>query len=315
MMNRCTVIGTALACLLLAALPGCKGKRESRLPGQPASGRDGSSETGTAENGAVEGNTEASEAEEPSGEEGSGTLAIPEAVFPALAERGAASRDFVPPGWTLECDKAGDISMDGLPDLVLVLKHTDPANILLNPDGLGEDTINTNPRILAMALGLPGSGYRLVTENHTLIPRHVDPDVDDFMGDCPEISRGAFKVVIGFFASAGTWWTWNSTFSFRYQDSRLRLIGYDYFSLKRNTGLMHKRSLNYLTGRIEYENGSISSDPGPAHADSLKGNRMIAIEDIGGGDEFQSEGSGFEWSDSDLQEWEDSQEGGDEPPQ
>jgi hypothetical protein len=278
------VILIAVLLAFLAACAGCKGKTASRSQVRPSAGAESAAEgKGHGEAAAQEG--------------GTGELAIPEAIYPALAQQGNSSQDFVPKGWRLECDRKGDISKDGIPDLALVLRQEDPANRIDNTGGLGPDTLDTNPRILAVAVGLPGSrGYRLVTANHELIPRHTEPNLEDYLGACPEIKKGTLEVGIGFAANAGTWWTWNSTFIFRYQDARLRLIGYEHNVVKKNSGYFHSRSLNYLTGRMEFQNGTISDDSLKSESARLTGTRMVSIDDIGDGSGFEDEGRSTEAS-------------------
>ncbi|MDE2458722.1 MAG: hypothetical protein KGL20_05755, partial [Rhodospirillales bacterium] len=58
------------------------------------------------------------------------------------------------------------------------LRDQSPKNIIPNPDGFGDDPLDSNPRILLVALG-GKDGYRLIASNHDLITRHTDPDMED----------------------------------------------------------------------------------------------------------------------------------------
>ena len=63
------------------------------------------------------------------------------------ADNGKQIKDFVPENWTIIKQASGDLNKDNAEDIALVIQSTDPKNIIAN-DGLGEDTIDTNPRSL-----------------------------------------------------------------------------------------------------------------------------------------------------------------------
>src|SRR5262245_18638321 len=77
-------------------------------------------------------------------------LQIPEAVYPGLPQRAASADGFVPAGWKLETQVSGDLNRDGIADLVLVLRENNPKNVIEH-ENLGENPLDTNPRILAIA--------------------------------------------------------------------------------------------------------------------------------------------------------------------
>lgn len=55
--------------------------------------------------------------------------------------------DFVPKNWKVIAKTQGDLNADKIDDLVLVIEDTRKENFISN-DGLGETTLNTNPRFL-----------------------------------------------------------------------------------------------------------------------------------------------------------------------
>ena len=93
-------------------------------------------------------------------------LVIPPVAYPVLVRSAPTADAFVPKGWRLEHKALGDLNKDGLPDLVLVLRALDPANIIDNK-GLGPRRFDTNPRLLVVAFAKPDGGYRRVLQNHT----------------------------------------------------------------------------------------------------------------------------------------------------
>jgi hypothetical protein len=183
----------------------------------------------------------------------------PPVVFPTLPAHAVKQADLVPKGWTLEKESHGDLNGDGAPDVLLVLRMADPANVLKN-EGLGTSEIDTNPRILAAAFADRATkGYSLALANHTLIPRETNPLMDDPLQDAA-IVKGTVQVSLTFWMSAGTWYTSQTKFTFRHQDGCFKLIGYDSTETKRNTGEMSEVSVNYLTRKMKLTKGTVEND-------------------------------------------------------
>jgi hypothetical protein len=187
-------------------------------------------------------------------------LVIPPAAIPQLADFALDSDVFAPAGWTLEAQTTGDLDKDGDKDVVFVLHEDNPANVLKN-DGLGTSELNTNPRILGVGFR-DGAGYKLVLQNATLIPRHEDPVLDDaFTAEGGlEIARGAFSVSLTSFSSAGSWEAGSAKLTFRWQNGRFELIGWERNTVQRNTGATVDTSANFSTGVLEVSTGSIEND-------------------------------------------------------
>jgi hypothetical protein len=212
---------------------------------------------------------------------------VPEATYPALPRRAQSADGFVPSGWHLESPVSGDLNGDGVEDLALVLHEWNKDNVVFH-DIMGESPLDTNPRILAVAFGRPGGGYVLELENHTLIPRREVPAHDDPLaeGDVA-IERGTLRVTMGFFASAGSWTTSKTTYTFRHQNGRFELIGFDRDETQRNTGETSVTSINYSTGKAKLTSGHIESDDETVRWKSLGSREPITIEQIGNGIEFE----------------------------
>ncbi len=188
-------------------------------------------------------------------------LVIPKVDYPTVAAHAAGPEGFTPKGWTLEKQVTGDLNADGKPDLVMVFREADPKNVIDNSN-LGPDKLDTNPRILAVAFATAGGGYDLALQNHSLIPRDVAPNMDDYLSENGGVTaaRGLLKVALYQFSSAGSWSMGTTTYTFRWQHGQFEAIGYDNNSVQRNTGEMTDLSINYSTGMQVTKTGRIDSD-------------------------------------------------------
>lgn len=217
----------------------------------------------------------------------------PDVRYPGLQASGATVDAFVPKGWNIEQQSRGDLNKDGRDDAVLVLRMLDKTNVVKN-DGLGPDEFDTNPRMLAV-LFADATGYRLAVEDHALIPRPDNPVMDDYLGggDAVQVRRGGFSVTLHAWASAGSWSTSNTTFTFRHQDGCFRLIGYDHGGLHRGSGETNSISINYSTRKAVLETGSMESDvPLTSKTVTMPRGPLPCLQDVGNGFEFDPGVSG-----------------------
>lgn len=220
----------------------------------------------------------------------------PAVRYPVLAAEAARVQDFVPRGWVLESSATGDLDGDGRPDLAFALHMADPANVLKNEGGFCGETIDTNPRILGVALARPGGGYRLVVQNHSLVPRRDNPCADDWfasdgeMGGGLAIARGNVVVTLGRFMSAGGWGMGRTVFTLRWRENALRLIGFDEENTQRNSGETASLSINYLTRKVRIAHGTIESDAEKVRWTRLPGAGLPTIDAIGDGLDYDPEG-------------------------
>lgn len=175
------------------------------------------------------------------------------APTPKVATVAETAEEFVPKGWMLEKQVHGDLNADGHNDLAMVIRGADP-KLDMDVGKTGTREVNTNPRSLLVALGGEEGGYaayELVASNHVIIPRIENDILDDPFGEGElEIKNGALKLTIRFWSSLGAWETGPTTFTFRYRDKAMRLVGYDDDKTHRSTLDETSISVNYLTGRM-----------------------------------------------------------------
>ena len=176
----------------------------------------------------------------------------------------------------------------GRDDLLLVLRMDVAANVIEN-EGLGGPDLDTNPRMLAVAFAsADGAGYRLALQDHTLVPRAHSPVTEDYLSEMGSVSigRGAFKVALHSFASAGSWSMGNTALTFRYQDGCFRLIGHDRYSVHRASGEMVNTSVNYLTGKARLAQGNVDSDDEDIAWRRLPARPLQCLQAVGNGFDF-----------------------------
>ncbi|HEY9284737.1 MAG TPA: hypothetical protein VIP46_14875 [Pyrinomonadaceae bacterium] len=160
-----------------------------------------------------------------------------------LPETGRAAADFVPAGWVLEEQVAGDLNNDAVPDLALKLIQAKPANAK-------EDWIVERQRALVVLFrGRDGALRRAAVADKVL---QCTSCGGAFYGvvEAPagvKIERGVIVVSQDFGSREVT----EHTYRFRYDAAAARfvLIGFDSTSRDRLTATVTQESTNFLTGR------------------------------------------------------------------
>lgn len=213
---------------------------------------------------------------------------IPPVRYPAIPAQAADDRGFVPAGWLIDASVQGDLDHDARPDLALVLRMNERSNVL--PVAFCGDSLDTNPRMLVVALAVAAGGYRKVAADHALIPRRDNPCAEDtFAPDNIEISNGVLRLSLERFMSMGSWSTGTTQFALRWQQGAMRLIGFDYSNLRRNTGCIQTLSVNFLTGRVRTTMGNIGTDDDRVRWSRVPRRPLRALDGIGDGLAFDPE--------------------------
>lgn len=209
-------------------------------------------------------------------------------AYPAIPAAAADPAGFTPAGWAVDMESRGDLNGDGAADLLLVLRMTDPQNVV-REDGVVDRELDTNPQMLLVAFAdLAKKAYSLALADHALIPRHTNPNMEPPL-ESAAIVKGTVQVSLHLFMTAGGWYTSNTKFTFRYQDGCFKLIGYDSRALKRNTGAMESVSINYLTKKAKVTKGDLEDEETEASWKPLRRPDLLCLEAIGDGLDFEPE--------------------------
>lgn len=214
----------------------------------------------------------------------------PPVTWPEVPARAATPEAFLPWEWALEQQAMGDLNGDGIEDAALIMRSLDPANVIEH-DGLGESPYDTNPRMLVIGFGQAEGGYALAMADHVLLPRPDNPVMADAVGEASpmEIARGALKVSLHSWASAGSWSMSNATYTLGWRDGAFRLIGFDDVNIHRGSGEVVERSINYLSGRMSVGVGTIDSDEVETTWKAAPAGPLLTLEEIGDGLMFDPE--------------------------
>ncbi|MDB5432584.1 MAG: hypothetical protein JWP35_3700 [Caulobacter sp.] len=216
-------------------------------------------------------------------------LVIPPVEYPKVLPYADTPEAFVPDGWKVDLRAEGDLNGDALPDVAVVMRATDPRNVLNNKGGFGPDPFDSNPRMLLIAFRQEDGRYSLELLNNTLIPRATEPERSDVFEDVdpPAISQGVFKIGLGYFSSAGGWGMGRKSYTFRHQHGGFMLIGFDSLNVERNSGEMNEVSVNYLTRKVKLTAGRIDSDAEKVRWKALPRKPLLWLSDIGDGLDYE----------------------------
>jgi hypothetical protein len=154
----------------------------------------------------------------------------------------------IPDGWVMRDSASGDLNKDGHTDCVIVIQNTDPSFYQTENNSFGYDSINSNVRRLLIFFRRP-DGFYLVQDADKIIPEHVSPTIDDPYGGIA-VEKGVLYVGYHFWANAGSWIMFNTTYKFRFQDGDFYLIGIEYNSTHRASMENNKVSINFSTRKM-----------------------------------------------------------------
>ncbi|SDC11936.1 hypothetical protein [Niabella drilacis] len=173
----------------------------------------------------------------------------------------------VPRGWVCDALITGDLNKDQQPDAVLVIRNTSAGNFKLH-DGLGQDTLDLNPRRLLIYFR-EGRGYRKILSTDQFLPSvnsAVNPCLaDPFAEGSIGIERGLLKMGFHYWLSCGSYEVTDWDYTFRFQQGRFELIGLDVSSLHRASGEMSATSYNFMTGKKQEISGGNEFFPEKDH--------------------------------------------------
>lgn len=164
---------------------------------------------------------------------------------------------FIPKGWKSILLANGDLNNDKLEDTVVVIEKDNKANIVKN-ENLGSEYLNLNPRILLVLFKQKNGSYILAGKNDKGFTKSEgdkeNPALMDTL-DSISIKNNILKIKFNYFLSAGSWSVTQNTYTFRFQNKKFELIGFDNNSYMRNSGNQEEFSINFSTNKVKITTG------------------------------------------------------------
>lgn len=164
---------------------------------------------------------------------------------------------FIPKGWKTILSAKGDLNNDKLEDVAIIIEKTDKANIVKNKN-LGSEYLNLNPRILLVLFKQKNGSHILASKNDKgFIKSAGDKENPALMDTLDNISikNNILKIKFNYFLSAGSWSVTQNTYTFRFQNKKFELIGFDNNSYMRNSGNQEEFSINFSTNKVKITTG------------------------------------------------------------
>ena len=154
-------------------------------------------------------------------------------------------KDLIKPGWEIDTVIYGDLNGDKINDIVLITIETNQEKFVKN-DGLGNEIRN-----ITVLLANKNKTYSIVASNSTFLPSpqsEESPCLEDpLYNKSIFIKNNLLKINLHYWLSCGSWYVTNYTYTFRYQNLKLELIGLDCNSFHRASGMEERNSVNFLT--------------------------------------------------------------------
>lgn len=172
-------------------------------------------------------------------------------------EKAKTVNDFIPKGWKSILTAKGDLNKDKLEDVAVVIEKDDKANIVKN-EHLGSEYLNLNPRMLLILFRQKDGNYTLAGKNDKgFIKSEGDKESPALMDTLDEISikDNILKIKFNYFLSAGSWAVTQNIYTFRFQNKKFELIGFDNNSYMRNSGNQEEFSINFSTNKVKITTG------------------------------------------------------------
>lgn len=191
--------------------------------------------------------------------------------YPTLPTTVREASDFVPSGWKIVAIKTGDLNGDKRPDVAVLMRMTDPANVLPRPDSTYRQD-DTNPYLLTIGFARSG-GYSLVASHHALFPREIAPmhGDDPPSADTVQVARGVLTISFGHLRG-------HTQFRFRWNGKALTLVGYDCVGVA--GGSIFGLSANYLTRKARIERGEVGKDQSDFWTVRIRPGKRPTLEQI-----------------------------------
>ena len=162
------------------------------------------------------------------------------------AQNPAQAKLLAPKGWDILMAATGDLNKDQLQDIAMIVEKQKVDIVAKDEDG---KIIHDNPRKI-LVFFKTAQGYQQVSENNSIpVAEQANSCLLDPLAEADKlkISKGILKVHFSYFMACGGWEWPRHSYTFRWQNKRFELIGFDYSSFHRASGEETSKSYNFLT--------------------------------------------------------------------
>lgn len=149
----------------------------------------------------------------------------------------------------------GDLNKDGVKDKVVVETPQNKKNMKVRDDGY---VYNFNQPVLSIYFG-SSNGYKLYKTYKNVIPR-VESEDEAIDYDISVTDQGALRIAFSVMRTMGSYGAYDYDYIYRYQKGDFYLIGDDYTSMMRNTGVSKTVSNNYVTHKKQVLSSHLEGD-------------------------------------------------------
>ena len=148
--------------------------------------------------------------------------------------------DFLPQGYTILNEATGDLNKDGLPDAAFVMENKDSC------------------RVLVVAFAKANKTYTLQAQNANFI---LHADEGGMLGD--PFGKGSLRIaknVLQVFFEGGAGEKWAATYTFRFQDHNIYLIGATNTSVYTFSNQIETYDINFNTQKMQHTKADMNTE-------------------------------------------------------
>lgn len=170
------------------------------------------------------------------------------ADYPKLRTAAQTVKEFVPRNWRIVDRASGDLNRDGIRDTVLIIKGQNE-RFLWTGDCSTCSPLDTNPRMLIIIFKKKNGSYRIVESSRSFIIPADNPSMSEPFQKV-HVKNGTLIFNFEEWYSAGTWFTADRIYRFKYLTKRFYLIGASEKSRMRNSDEEETQTYDFVQDRV-----------------------------------------------------------------
>ncbi len=178
-------------------------------------------------------------------------------TMPVMNLSGRTIESFVPDGWNIISNSEGDINLDKLNDVAIVIEKT--LQILKQGDSVPSDVTK---RILSIFVKRKEGTYFKTLQSDTFIIAKEGLMSEPFQG-IAITDRGELEINFQIWKEKSKWFVSNHSYKFLLQNNKLDLVQYDSNETNRETGNSTDYSIDFLLKKMSIQNYNFKNEKPP----------------------------------------------------